>query len=230
MRPSNQLSFQINNNSNQEIIIPEDTILIFDNSSAHGPSQRIKGRPRNPSFSHQEHDHATDSKKTLHREIERQRRREMATLFISLRDLLPLEYIKGKRAAADHIHVTVKYIKDLEKKIKHLSMHRDEIKNLPNLSHGGSSEDLDSCACAPTYITIKPCLIGLEVVIISSVSDQIFCLSRALELLIEHGLDVVSCTSAKVVQRIIHTIQSKVRYMIEIDVSELQNKLKEAIP
>ncbi|GMI99561.1 hypothetical protein HRI_003625400 [Hibiscus trionum] len=160
-----------------------------------------------------------DTKKSMHRDVERQRRQEMATLYASLRTLLPLEYIKGKRAISDHMNGAVIYIKDLQKRIRELSSKRDELKKLSD----SSVYDLTSSA------VVRQSLDGVEVVISTGVGARALTLSRVLKLLVEEGLGVVSCVSTRIDGGLIHTIQSEVTDLTLIDVPRLQQKLGEEI-
>ncbi|XP_010055576.2 transcription factor bHLH120 [Eucalyptus grandis] len=170
-------------------------------------------------------------KKFTHRETERQRRQEMAAHFQSLRLLLPLEYLKGKRSMSDIVYEAVKYIKDMQSKIQKLSDKRDEIKKSesPN-SHGTDTNNRlacpsSSCSSRPKNIVIvKSYKRGVEVAI-STEPEQGMPLRRVLEVLTGDGLDLINCTSTKVNGRLIHRIESEITGEQTVDLSELQQKL-----
>ncbi|WZZ83547.1 hypothetical protein YC2023_104119 [Brassica napus] len=158
------------------------------------------------------------NKKAKHREIERQRRQEVTSLFKNLRYILPSQYIKGKRSSSDHVQEAVNYIKDLENKIKEMSEKRDRIKR--SISHSSSTgkcsiRSLESsyCSCnGDTHIDVKvrTCLVGIEIVA-SCCFRQESSLSSILQLLVqEQCLDVVSCISSRLHPRFIHTIVCEV--------------------
>ncbi|XP_039000182.1 transcription factor bHLH126-like [Hibiscus syriacus] len=169
-----------------------------------------------------------DKKKSMHRDIERQRRQEMATLYASFRTLLPLEYIKGKRAVSDHMNRAVIYIKELQKRIRELSSKRDELKKLSDSSFCdrpmSSKDGLTSSA------VVRQSLDDVEVVISTGVGARALTLSKVLKLLVEEGLDVVSCVSIRIDGGlIIHTTQSEVTDLTPVDIPRLQQKPSEEI-
>ncbi|KAJ0256867.1 Transcription factor bHLH55 [Hirschfeldia incana] len=180
-----------------------------------------------------------NNKRAKHREIERQRRQEVTSLFKHLRYILPAQYVKGKRSSSDHVHEAVNYIKDLEKKIKEVSKKRDRIKRsithpssagyCPIRSLAASCSSLSSnCSCVgDTHIDVKvrTCLVGIEIVVSCCFRHE-SCLSSVLQLLVrEQCFNVVSCISTRLNLRFIHTIISEVERGIEINFSELQEKI-----
>ncbi|GLT49303.1 hypothetical protein SLA2020_228690 [Shorea laevis] len=167
----------------------------------------------------------SEKKKMMHRDTERQRRQEMAALCASLRSLLPLEYIKGKRAVSEHVDGAVNHIKDLQKRTEELSVKRDELKKLSGFEEASSRNSL------PTSSVVRPCFGGFEVMISTGIGVQALRLSRVLKLLLEEGLDVVNCISTKVDGGFIHTIQSQViNDLTSVDAYTLQQKLNEEVP
>ncbi|EOY23021.1 PREDICTED: transcription factor bHLH120 isoform X1 [Theobroma cacao] len=247
-----QMFFQVSSNSDPQNTTPQDKnldyVLPVDGTSNLHSNMRSRGQQRKLLASDKSENSNDDNKKKLmHRDIERQRRQEMATLYASLRTLLPLEYIKklrsgfaiimslgllfmgfqGKRAISDHMNGAVCYIKDLQKRIDELSAKRNELKKLSNSScfdQGMSSND-----SFPSSAVVRQSLNGVEVVISTGLGAQALTLSRVLELLLEEGLDVVSCISTRIDGGLIHTIQSEVSDLTYVTVPGLQQKLNEEI-
>ncbi|KAK9070347.1 hypothetical protein SSX86_010748 [Deinandra increscens subsp. villosa] len=153
-------------------------------------------------------------KKMVHREMERQRRQEMAKLYASLRDLLPLEFIKGNRSISDHMYQAMHYIKEMEETVKGLSAKRDQLKSFSN-SNENSNKVSVSFSNGGVEISINSCLI-----------EDGFSLSKVLNTLVEEGLNVITCTLTKVKDRLHHSIQTEVvDGQALIDPSMLQQRL-----
>ncbi|XP_029125678.1 transcription factor bHLH36 isoform X2 [Cajanus cajan] len=175
-----------------------------------------------------------ENKKWMHKETERQRRQEMAKHCTTLRSLLPIEYIKGKRSIADHVYEAMNYINHLQNKVKQLQAKRDELAKVSNLSNVGPDEKESSSTTnhLPPLVFVHPFPGGLEIMCSYSFKKSVFPMSRVLDILLKEGLNVVSTTSIKRDGRFVHTIQSEDPFhpnMIATDYSELQIKLMEAV-
>ncbi|KAF9602823.1 hypothetical protein IFM89_031683 [Coptis chinensis] len=143
----------------------------------------------------------------MHREVERQRRQEMATLYSKLRSLVPQEYLKGKRSISDHMNEAAHYIKHQQKKIKELVEKRDD---LQRLSNSNNSNMKNHSSCSQNYVTVHACFSGVEIIVRNGPSDQVLPLSTVLGVLVEEGLSATSCTSTRVNENTFYAIQSEV--------------------
>ncbi|KAH7855516.1 hypothetical protein Vadar_025741 [Vaccinium darrowii] len=171
----------------------------------------------------------SEQKNMAHRDVERQRRQEMAKLYASLRSLLPLEYVKGKRSICDHMNESVNYIKQLQKNIMELSIKRDKLKTTFNSVANNTKATGGSESCSSDRVTVSMCSGGVEIFINQGVEDKGFHVSRVLEILVEDGLDVVSCVSTHINKKLLHVIKSEVCDPTCVDLSILEEKLADII-
>ncbi|TXG70806.1 hypothetical protein EZV62_005741 [Acer yangbiense] len=230
-----------NPHKHRQYKIPQDLILddhhaSLDDSDITHHNSMGKSRRRKLSCAMMDTNEITTSsgnsnnknKKMMHRDIERQRRQEMATLHASLRSLLPLEFIKGKRSISDQMNESVNYINHLQKRIKQLSDHRDERKKLSKTSTlvlSGTESSSDHDNISPTQVIVRPCLVGVEILYSCGHRDQALPLSRVLAILHDQGLCVVNCISTRVNEQLLHTIQTEVNDPSCFNPSVLQQKL-----
>ncbi|KAK4559919.1 hypothetical protein RGQ29_008920 [Quercus rubra] len=185
-----------------------------------GRSHKILATPDN----NEENLSNNNERKIMRRDIERQRREQMASLHSSLRLLLPLEFIKGKRSASDLINEAANYIKRMTEKIQGLQVERDQLKNLSNSTAFIPGIE-SSNNCSLNYATVRVSDAGVEILMSSWLREEGFLLSKVLELLLEEGLSVIRCASNKTNERLFLTIQSEVCDPTCFNLSELQQKL-----
>ncbi|XP_030473315.2 transcription factor bHLH36-like [Syzygium oleosum] len=218
-------------NPHQQHKIPKDLILgrsYMESSSAH--FKVVKNRRKFSITNYHKRTGEDDDdgdRKKKHREIERQRRQEMASLCTSLRSKLPLEFVKGKRSMSDHMNEAVNYIKHLQAKIRELTFKRDELKGIHSMAALDSPGSISSCS---TTFMVNSSRESVEIVISRSIREKDLLLSTVLELLLQQGLDVVSCFSSQVNDRGVHTIHCELADGNgSFDLTELEGELKELL-
>ncbi|KAK4714650.1 hypothetical protein R3W88_020557 [Solanum pinnatisectum] len=163
-------------------------------------------------------------KKVMRRDVERQRRRDMAMLYQRLRLLIPSKYLMGKRSISDHLEEIVDYVKDLKKNIEDLESKREKLKEMKNINCSSqlapNSSSMKLNDDDEDKIIVKSCNEGVEISIKGGIS-----ISKVLKVLMKEELIVNSCVSSTINQRLIHIIQTKVNTRGDIDLPLLRSKL-----
>lgn len=105
LHSGDELFIKVSSNSHQQDKIPQDlisghaseasSIITNDMGKSHRGQSFSMETDKIPSDNYNSNNsNYNNNKKLMHRDVERQRRQEMATLYASLRALLPLEFIK----------------------------------------------------------------------------------------------------------------------------------------
>ncbi|KAI8546420.1 hypothetical protein RHMOL_Rhmol07G0115800 [Rhododendron molle] len=168
-------------------------------------------------------------KKIIHREAERQRRQEMAALYRSVKntEIFGTES-EGKRSISDHMLVAVDYIRQLQKRVEEKGRKRDELRSSfePSIDINAKSRCFPSCL--NESVTVESSRAGFQITMSTAMGGGL-CVSKVLDVLLREGLNVVSCISINVEERLHHVIDSEVGDGTSINGSELRTKLTELI-
>ncbi|GAA0186679.1 basic helix-loop-helix transcription factor [Lithospermum erythrorhizon] len=226
--PSDDHNIQHKNNIPPMIQVPISPITNDDK-----PSKDKNKLKSSPSCSLKNLKDVGDIKKIMHRDVERRRRQEMTSLYRALRSELPIECLKGKRSAADHIHETVGYIKIMQEKLEKLNEKKDKLMRPHLIKNPGSSmlSTISSKKCSKsscdneTSVEVKNTMSGIEIIISTDVSGGIT-LSGVLNIVSEEeGLSLINCISTRVHSRMLHTLDIQVNKGQNARAVELQGKI-----
>eukprot|EP00253_Pinus_taeda_P007565 PITA_07565 len=180
---------------------------------------------------------AVPSAKRNAKTIERQRRREMKTLFSTLRSLLPDENLRGKRSVTDQVEAAVNYISQLQQRIEDLSAQRDNMKakansrRNANVSLDGLQLSYNQKICkSPLFRDHFPAVeiksFGLGIQVSTKTFEHHIVYSDLLQALEETGLEVFSAAVFAISNnRVFHTIHAKVHDLKAFNVDILYEKL-----
>ncbi|XP_047333377.1 transcription factor bHLH118-like [Impatiens glandulifera] len=174
-----------------------------------------------------------NQKKISHRDVERQRRQQMNSLYSSLFMLLPPEHIKGKRSISDHMQETTKYVKNLKKSIKELEDKRNDLRKQSGAGMTIESRSIanhDRFHITSSIVTVSPHS-GVEILITSVFGeDGNFSLSNLMKMFQEEeGLDVINYISTGVGNKVHHIIKAEVVDPLRFDQIRLRRKLNDLI-
>ena len=97
------------------------------------------------------------------------------------------------------------YIKQKEENVKRLGMRRDQLQNSLDTNESSMNHLFNT-------VSVNYCNGEVEILINSCTIEDGFHLSRVLKALVEENLNVTRCTSTKVNDRFLHSIQSEVPY------------------
>ncbi|KAG8381424.1 hypothetical protein BUALT_Bualt06G0120600 [Buddleja alternifolia] len=230
LQPRDELVFVTPSLSQPDNLIPDINLLIVDHaisgSNISFSSSDHRGDRETQFVNRQRQTNGRDEnniKRIIHRDLERQRRQEMAQLHASLRSLLPLDHIKGKRSVCDHMREAVNYIKHKQNHIEKLKNRRDELKKLSNVSATEiGSNGSDNLPCNSS-VMVNLDRNGVEILISSTINN--LKLSRVFKELIQRQINVFSCVSSKTNEGFLHKIEAEAVDLTSLDPSLLQERL-----
>ncbi|KAG6411300.1 hypothetical protein SASPL_129380 [Salvia splendens] len=220
--PTTSQSCQIQDDMNMDYHFLEPNLINFSVGSNDGEVSKRTDLELCEKRRKERSNHGCNSKKVMHREVERKRRQEMSQLYASLRSHLPHHLLKGKHSVCDQIQEATSHIKKMEKNIEELKGRRNKLKST---SSGGKDESSNG-----GDVTVDIVSDGVEILISHSIerSDD-FELSQVLAELQRSELDVIHIFSSRINERFVHKIQVKCQGKEKHGALVLQERLSKAI-
>lgn len=124
---------------------------------------------------------------------------------------------QGKRSISDHVGEAINYIQHLKKNVMELEEKKNELKkSVESCSSTREIGESSNTGFTESCVVIRQSVVGFEIEIIIGFDDEEFLLSNALQIVFDEGLDVVSSTSTKFNERLVHSLQCQVNTQLHV--------------